>query len=359
MTSESNNRTDQSHRRRRTAVRPVIAAVTVAALRAPLSKALESAFADAATDQLSDTTPGVAAADRLALATGELVEACDGFLAREAIRASLTPAERVEILRGMVLTRATDNRLKAFFSGGEVRYKGVSFQGKGFRSLGQEAIYASAIRLRRGESHRAPDGSWRGDVAAPLIRDFGAALAMHPGPELVRMALNAQVGKAGPPMEGKDLHIGAFDRGILPPTAPLSISSLTIAGMAMAFARFAAAAERGDEVPSRIVRAMRSRPFLVGGTDRFDTVLLEETEGVAIAKVGAEGMHSVAVPQRGLGIAIKVEDGSQRAQHAAVIRLLQFLRVLAEDLPARLAAFARSPVVNTRGETVGELAPIA
>ncbi|HEV8611511.1 MAG TPA: thiamine pyrophosphate-dependent enzyme [Thermoanaerobaculia bacterium] len=207
------------------------------ALRAPLAKALESAFADAATDRLSETTPGVAAADRVGFATAELVDACDGFLRREAIRASLTPAERIEILRGMILTRATDNRLKAFFSGGEVRYKGVQFQGKGFRSLGQEAIYASAIRLRRGPDHRAPDGSWRGDVVAPLIRDFGAALAMRPGPELVRQALSAQMGKAGPPMEGKDLHIGDFDWGVLPPTAPLSISSLTIAGMAMAFAR--------------------------------------------------------------------------------------------------------------------------
>jgi 2-oxoisovalerate dehydrogenase E1 component len=207
------------------------------ALRAPLAKALESAFADAAIDRLSETTPGVAAADRVGFATAELVDACDGFLRREAIRASLTPAERIEILRGMILTRATDNRLKAFFSGGEVRYKGVQFQGKGFRSLGQEAIYASAIRLRRGPDHRAPDGSWRGDVVAPLIRDFGAALAMRPGPELVRQALSAQMGKAGPPMEGKDLHIGDFDWGVLPPTAPLSISSLTIAGMAMAFAR--------------------------------------------------------------------------------------------------------------------------
>jgi L-asparaginase II len=70
-------------------------------------------------------------------------------------------------------------------------------------------------------------------------------------------------------------------------------------------------------------------------------------------------MHSVAVPARGLGLAIKVEDGSQRAQHAAVIRLLQLLRVLSEDLPARLAGFARAPVVNTRGETVGEIAPLA
>jgi L-asparaginase II len=134
---------------------------------------------------------------------------------------------------------------------------------------------------------------------------------------------------------------------------------LPLEAMAIAFARFAAAAERGEEVPGRIFGAMRSRPFLVGGTDRFDTVVLEETEGEVIAKVGAEGMHSVAVPSRGLGIAIKVEDGGQRAQHAALVRLLQMLHVLSEDLPARLAAFARTAVVNTRGETVGELAPLA
>jgi L-asparaginase II len=103
---------------------------------------------------------------------------------------------------------------------------------------------------------------------------------------------------------------------------------------------------------------MRGRPFLIGGTDRFDTVVLEETEGQVIAKVGAEGMHSVAAPAHGLALAIKVEDGGQRAQHAALIRLLQLMHVLREDLPARLAAFARTPVVNTRGETVGELAPL-
>src|SRR5512134_3883161 len=186
------------------------------ALRAPLAKALEAAFADAEAERLPEATPGVSSAERLGFATAELVEACGGFLRREAIRASLTPEERIEILRGMILTRATDNRLKAFFSGGEVRYKGVQFQGKGFRSLGQEAIYASAIRLKRGPSYRAPDGTWRGDVVAPLIRDYGAALAMHPGPEVVSMAMNAQMGKAGPPMEGKDLHIGSFEWGVLP-----------------------------------------------------------------------------------------------------------------------------------------------
>ena len=56
----------------------------------------------------------------------------------------------------MMLTRATDNRLKAFFTGGEVRYGDAAFQGKGFRSLGQEAIYAAGIRLRRGAERPGP-----------------------------------------------------------------------------------------------------------------------------------------------------------------------------------------------------------
>ena len=188
-------------------------------------------------DGLPEPTPRTDAATRLRQGFEELVDACDGFLRRAALEASLTPDERREILRGMILTRATDNRLKAFFAGGEVRYAGVAFQGKGFRSLGQEAIYAAAIRLRRGPSYRSETGTWRGDVVAPVIRDLGVALAMRCDPATVRMALNAQMAKAGPPLDGKDLNIGDFAWGILPPAAPLAISTLTVAGLAMAFAR--------------------------------------------------------------------------------------------------------------------------
>jgi 2-oxoisovalerate dehydrogenase E1 component len=173
---------------------------------------------------------------RLRLAVDEIVQACDGFLQRAALRASLTPDERREILRGMILTRATDNRLKTFFTAGEVRYGDAPFQGKGFRSLGQEAIYAAAIRLRRGDEFRDGEG-WRGDVMAPLIRDLGAVLAMRPGADTVRMVFSAQMGKDGPPMRGKDLHMGDLGAGILPAAAPLGTGTLTLAGMALAFAR--------------------------------------------------------------------------------------------------------------------------
>jgi 2-oxoisovalerate dehydrogenase E1 component len=186
---------------------------------------------------LPETTPRVAAGARMEQAHREVLAACDGFLRRAAIQASLTPDERREILRGMILTRATDNRLKSLFTGSEVKYGAVPFQGKGFRSLGQEAIYAAAIRLKRGPRFRGQDGRWNGDVVGPVIRDLGVALAMRPGPESVRMALNAQTGKAGSPMDGKDLHIGDFAWGILPPAAPLAIATVTIAGLALAFAR--------------------------------------------------------------------------------------------------------------------------
>src|SRR4029079_8931158 len=165
-----------------------------------------------------------------------IVDALQGCVRGAAIAASLPPGERREILRGMALTRATDNRLKAFFSGGDVRYGIASLQGKACRSLGQEAFSAAGIRLRRGEAHRTPDG-WRGDVVGPLIRDLRVALAMSPTPHMVRMVLSAQMAKAGPPMHGKDLHVGDFDSGVLPATAPLAISTMSIAGMAMAFAQ--------------------------------------------------------------------------------------------------------------------------
>jgi 2-oxoisovalerate dehydrogenase E1 component len=205
-------------------------------LRDPFRREFRSRLQRLTPIDVSDPTPGVSATRRFEQAVDDIVEACDGFLRRAAIKASLTPEERLEILRGMILTRATDNRLKAFFTNGEVRYGDSVFQGKGFRSLGQEAIYGAAIRLRRGDQYRE-GGEWRGDVVAPLIRDLGVTIAMGPEPETIRRVLSAQMGKAGPPMNGKDLHIGDMQSGIWPAIAPLGTGPVTIAGLAFAFAR--------------------------------------------------------------------------------------------------------------------------
>jgi L-asparaginase II len=133
---------------------------------------------------------------------------------------------------------------------------------------------------------------------------------------------------------------------------------LPLEAMARSYARLASAVCRGEEVAGQIVHAMRTRPFLVGGSDRFDTVLMEETEGRVLSKIGAEGVHSLALLEARIGVALKVEDGNQRAQFPSVLRLLQHLGALSDPLPPRLAEFLRRPVRNTRGEVVGEVRPL-
>ena len=136
------------------------------------------------------------------------------------------------------------------------------------------------------------------------------------------------------------------------------VFALPLQAMALAYARLADAARRSHEVPSRIVHAMQTRPFLVGGSDRFDSAIIEATKGRVITKVGAEGVHSVAIVDEGIGMTLKVECGAQRAQYPAVIALLQHYGALPAVLPPTLTEFARRVLRNTRGEVVGEVRPL-
>jgi len=133
------------------------------------------------------------------------------------------------------------------------------------------------------------------------------------------------------------------------------VFGMTLERMARAYSRFAVASARGEEIPKRVIDAMSNNAFLVGGTDRFDSALIAETEGRVVSKVGAEGVHCALLTERGIGVAVKVEDGAQRAQVPALLRLLQELEALPSPLSPRLAEFMRRPVKNTRGESVGEV----
>jgi L-asparaginase II len=136
------------------------------------------------------------------------------------------------------------------------------------------------------------------------------------------------------------------------------VFALPLEAMAMAYARLSRAAATVDEADTgagRIAAAMLSNPFLIGGTDRFDTVLMEESRGSILCKVGAEGVHCAALLGSGIGIALKVEDGTPRAQYPALLALLQQLGALPSELPPRLAEIARKQIHNTRHEVVGEV----
>ncbi len=137
------------------------------------------------------------------------------------------------------------------------------------------------------------------------------------------------------------------------------VFGLPLRNMALAYARLADAYAHDAEIPTRILDAIRDRPFLFAGTDRFDTVLLEATHGNVVAKIGAEGVHTAAVLDARIGVAVKAEDGAQRAQYPALLRALQHVGALADPLPPRLADFLCKPLRNTRGEVVGRVEAIA
>ena len=138
----------------------------------------------------------------------------------------------------------------------------------------------------------------------------------------------------------------------------VTVMALPIDRMALAYSRWGRAVALKDEMPLRTATAIRAHPHLLGGTDRFDTVLIDETHGRIISKVGAEGVHCAVVPEMGLGVAIKVEDGAIRAQHPALLRVLQLVGALPDELPPRLAEWARRSIRNTRGEVVGDVRPV-
>jgi L-asparaginase II len=97
----------------------------------------------------------------------------------------------------------------------------------------------------------------------------------------------------------------------------------------------------------RVVHAMRTRPDLVGGPDGADFHLMQRAPGW-FAKGGAEGLLCAA-DDAGTGVALKAEDGSSRALKPALVAFIAPLGVELPDL-------AVTPITNSRGERVGELA---
>ncbi|MFQ5524807.1 MAG: thiamine pyrophosphate-dependent enzyme [Thermoanaerobaculia bacterium] len=153
-----------------------------------------------------------------------------GFFERRRIRGSITRAEKLEMLRAMLLTRAVDDFLKGAFDRKQVAWGKYPSPQKGFRSTGQEAIVGAALRLRRPPAFERGPG-YRGDVISPLIRDLGARMMFNPDP---LQPILVQYGKRGTPVGGRDLHVGDFDEGVLPPAAPLAIAVQTLIGVAYA-----------------------------------------------------------------------------------------------------------------------------
>lgn len=134
--------------------------------------------------------------------------------------------------------------------------------------------------------------------------------------------------------------------------------AMTMTGLARAMAWFATAHARDDTMSRAAVRlrdAMHTFPEMVAGEGRACTLLMRTMEGVTI-KTGAEGVFTAIVPSLGLGIAVKIADGTTRASNAAITHILSRLGVLDPAHPAALA-YMGGPILNRRNIETGMTLP--
>ncbi len=135
----------------------------------------------------------------------------------------------------------------------------------------------------------------------------------------------------------------------------------TMHGMARAMAFFASARQRSDSLSkaaARLVAAMYEHPEMVAGEGRACTLLMRAaTEPVAL-KTGAEGYFVAILPERGLGLALKVQDGATRASECALAALLVRLGVVDSRDPT-VVQFLNPEITNRRGILTGQIRPAA
>jgi L-asparaginase II len=137
--------------------------------------------------------------------------------------------------------------------------------------------------------------------------------------------------------------------------------AMPLAALARAFARFGTGhglAPVRAQAAARLRAACAEKPWYVAGTGRFCTEIMQALGARLFVKTGAEGVFCAALPEQGLGIAIKCDDGASRA--AEVVMAATIARFLNSDVDrAALARFVRPSLRNWNGIVVGELRPTA
>ena len=165
----------------------------------------------------------------------------------------------------------------------------------------------------------------------------------HPLQQRIRDVIEAFTGC--PPTE---IHYGID--GCSAPNA-----AVPLAAMARSFAALMTAT---DETPRTVSAAMTQHPYLIGGTDRFDTRLMEVTRGRLLAKGGAAGAHCTADRRSGRGLAVKLDSGDGTWTAVAVMAALEQLGWLDQGERAGLSGFAMPTLRNHKRVAVGTVRPV-
>jgi L-asparaginase II len=136
----------------------------------------------------------------------------------------------------------------------------------------------------------------------------------------------------------------------------IPVIAMPLKSIATAFARLAApddlAATRGSAI-ERLGNAIASNPFMVAGSGRLCTEVIELSGRRTLVKAGAAGVYTAALQEQGLGVALKIDDGDGEAAQVAMLAVLQHLGGLHADELEALAPRRRMPISNTRGVITG------
>lgn len=157
-------------------------------------------------------------------------------------------------------------------------------------------------------------------------------------------------------MTGLDLYDApkALDSSGIPTIGiPLGNISLAMARMANPHDQ----PEERQAACKRVITAMTMEPYLLAGKGRFTTRVIEALGQSCIIQRGSQGVYCSSLVKRGIGIAIKIDDGSLRAAEAVMMRLLYKLNVLTERALGLLLNLLEPPIFSRNGEVIGTVKP--
>ena len=104
----------------------------------------------------------------------------------------------------------------------------------------------------------------------------------------------------------------------------------------------------------QISRSIRNNPVMISDKNKFDTEIIEASHGQVISKGGAEGIQCLCKVNEGIGLALKVEDGSKRAKHAVSLHLLKQLEWISDlriqDIEEKVFNFSEGVRIEVKGQ---------
>jgi L-asparaginase II len=133
-----------------------------------------------------------------------------------------------------------------------------------------------------------------------------------------------------------------------------------LTALAHAFAKFATGRGLAPEcakAAARLRAACAAQPYYVAGTGRFCSEIMKRFGARVLVKTGAEGVFCGALPEQGIGIALKCDDGATRAAEVAMAAMIARFLPLSEDKRGALERFVRPTLRNWNGIEVGGLRP--